>query len=171
MADWNTILNEHGHMVWRTAFRIVGRADDAQDCMQETFVSALQMSRRQRIRNWPRVLRYLATARAIDCLRKRMKRRCLFVDETAMESMAQNRRDPAEQLQADELASRLRAAMGRLAPRQAEVFALHCFEKMSRREIADALGLRTNAVGVLLHEARRKLAGLLAASDHGRLSR
>ena len=30
-------------MVWRTAWRLLGRADDAQDCLQDVFLAALDL--------------------------------------------------------------------------------------------------------------------------------
>ncbi|MEJ2703700.1 MAG: sigma-70 family RNA polymerase sigma factor, partial [Sedimentisphaerales bacterium] len=73
MVDWNTIIEEHGPAVWQTAYRLLGNHADASDCFQETFVSALGFCRRQRVRNFPALLARLATARAIDQLRRRFR--------------------------------------------------------------------------------------------------
>ena len=87
-----------------------------------------------------------------------------------MDSLAHERSGPAEAAEAEELAARLRAALARLPARQAEVFALRFFEQMDNREIAEALALSANAVGVLLHKARRRLRELLDEPDRGRAS-
>ena len=71
MPNWDWIVQEYGPTVWRTAYRLLGRVDDAQDCFQDTFLSALKVSRRERVRNWAGLLCHLATARALDRLRKR----------------------------------------------------------------------------------------------------
>ena len=42
--DWERIIQEHGPMVWRTAYRLLGRVHDAQECVQETFLSALRLA-------------------------------------------------------------------------------------------------------------------------------
>ena len=158
-------------MVWRTVLRLLGRTDDAQDCLQQVFLGALEISRRQRVRNWPGLLRRLATARAIDRLRERMKERRLYESNVDLDALERNRDDPVDNLHADELASHLRAALGQLPARQAEVFALHFFEQMSHRTIGRTLALKTNAVGVLLHEARQRLRGLLISPNERRADR
>ncbi len=168
MIDWDNVIDEHGPMVWRTVCRLLGRTDDAQDCLQQVFLGALEISRRQRVRNWPGLLRRLATARAIDRLREQMKERRLYENNIEMDALERNCDSPVEKLHADELASRLRAALGQLPARQAEVFALHFFEQMSHRTISRILKLKTNAVGVLLHEARQKLRKLLIGPDERR---
>ena len=159
MIDWDRVLAEHGATVWRTASRLLGPTPDAEDCVQETFVSAVQLARRERIRHWGGTLRHLATARALDLLRKRS--RSPRPGELTAEPAAPPNAHPAALAEANELAQRLRAAMARLAPRQAEVFALRFLEDMSYRQIAEALGIRAGAVSVLLHDARQRLRGLL----------
>ena len=40
MTDWSQIVQEHGPLVWRTAYRLLNHEADAADCFQRTFVSA-----------------------------------------------------------------------------------------------------------------------------------
>jgi len=167
MVDWDRILEQHGPMVWRTAYRLLRSAEDAQDCLQETFLSALKIWRREGVKNWPGLLRHLATARALDRLRQRTRqaeRRGPIGDLTALSGNCTN---PAHTVEAAELTGRLRNALAQLPTRQAEVFALRFLEDMSYREIGKTLGLRTNAVGVLLHEARERLRVLLNSTGSG----
>ena len=42
MPDWDEILTRDGPAVWRTAYRIVGNRADADECVQEAFLSALR---------------------------------------------------------------------------------------------------------------------------------
>ncbi len=67
VIDWQMIVKKHGPAVWQTAYRLLGNNTDAADCFQETFVSALEVSRRQRVRNFSALLVRLATTRAIVC--------------------------------------------------------------------------------------------------------
>ena len=64
---------------------------------------------------------------------------------------------PLQELEATELAGRLRKALAELPRAQAEVFALRCVSELSYEAIAEQLGLSRSAVGVLLHRARRTL--------------
>jgi RNA polymerase sigma-70 factor (ECF subfamily) len=157
VIDWQVIINKHGPAVWRVAYRLLGNHADAADCFQETFVSALEFCRRQHVRNFSALLAQFATARAIDQLRRRFRRsnsKTNFADWAGVQSA---NRDPAKQAQQQELAARLRESLTRLSPQEAQAFCLRYLNDMSYRQIAKALGIKTNAAGVLLHRARAKL--------------
>jgi len=66
MPDWDEILTRDGPAVWRTAYRIVGNRADADECVQEAFLHALEISRRKPVQHWCALLQRLAAARAVD---------------------------------------------------------------------------------------------------------
>ena len=68
---------------------------------------------------------------------------------------------PSEHAEANELAERLRRAIGQLPRRQAAVFCLRCLEELSYEEIGRQLGISANAAGVALKKARVRLRQLL----------
>ena len=157
MIDWQAIIEEQGPAVWQTAYRLLGNHEDAADCFQETFVSALAVSRRQRVQNFSALLIRLATARAIDQLRRRFRRSdcgCSPDDASELEDKAPC---PAEQVQRRELADRIRLSLRQLPAQEAEVFCLRYLNDMSYQEIAGALGISISAAGVLLHRAKARL--------------
>lgn len=157
MIDWQLIIKEHGSAVWQTAYRLLGNDADAADCFQETFVSALEFCRRQRVRNFSALLTRLATARAIDQLRRRFRRsrsETVPADWTALESANPC---PAQQVQYKELTDGLRKSLSKLPPQEAQAFCLRYLNDMSYQQIANELGIKANAAGVLLHRARAKL--------------
>jgi len=162
MTDWQRILEKHRSTVWQTAYRLLGNGADAADCLQDTFVSALEVSRRQRIRNWPGLLRRLATTRALDRLRQRVRQSWQRVELGDWAEFADPATGPARSAESRELAARLRLALADLPTQQAEVFCLRFMNDMSYREIAREMGIKTNAVGVLLHRARAALRERLA---------
>jgi RNA polymerase sigma-70 factor (ECF subfamily) len=73
MTDWSQIVQQHGPMVWRTARRLLNNEADASDCFQWAFLSALEVERKEAIRNWPALLKRLAISRALDYLRRRRR--------------------------------------------------------------------------------------------------
>ena len=157
VIDWQLIIEKHGPAVWQTAHRLLGNRADAADCFQETFVSALQFSRRRRVRNFSALLTRLATARAIDQLRRRFRRAnfsSALVDPPAVPSTNPG---PLQVAQQQELTGGLRESLSRLPPREAQAFCLRYLSDLSYRQIADELGVTTNAAGVLLHRAKAKL--------------
>ncbi len=75
MTDWETVVGQHAGIVQRTVYRLVGNHADAWDCIQETFLEAVKIDRREPVRNWPALLRHLATVRALGLLRVRSRQR------------------------------------------------------------------------------------------------
>src|SRR5437588_7290403 len=167
MTDWSQIVQEHGPLVWRTAYRLLNQDADAADCFQRTFVSALEVALVERVRHWPALLRRLATARALDQLRQRRREtdrmrsgfdEALIPDKSAA---------PDQAAAASELAEHLRRALAELEPRQAQVFCLACLEEVGYAEIAQQPGITVNHVGVLLNRARGDLRERLRAHAPG----
>jgi RNA polymerase sigma-70 factor (ECF subfamily) len=163
MTDWSQIVEQHGPAVWRVAVRLLNHEADAADCFQRTFVSALELSRKEAVRNWPALLKRLVTARAIERLRQRRQDtdRLTSLPPEAADSKAI---DPAEAAIAGELADRLREALAEIDPKQAQVLCLACLEGHSYQEIADQLGMPVSSVGVLVNRGRLALRERLQPS-------
>src|SRR5437588_8470688 len=157
MPDWSATVREFGPLVWRTAYRLLGNHADAADCFQRAFVSAVEVAAAGRVRNWPGLLRRLATARALEQLRQRRRAADRFAPLGDAPPPDPAAADPFDLAAAGELADRLRAALAALAPTQAEVFCLVCLDDLSYRDAADHLGITANHAGVLLTRARAAL--------------
>jgi RNA polymerase sigma-70 factor (ECF subfamily) len=170
VVDWKTIIKEHGPAVWQTAYRLLGNDADAADCFQDTFVGALELSRRQRVRNFPALLARLATTRAIDQLRRRFRRGRNGSFECGRPEEPDNNSNPAQYAQQQELAGMLKTALVHLQPQEAQVFCLRYLNDMSYRQIANELGIKTSATGVILHRARIKLRQFFEVSSKERES-
>lgn len=161
MPDWEEIVRRDGPVVWRTAYRLLNNAADADECSQEVFVAALEVSRREEVGNWRALLQRLAAARAVDRLRERCRRRSR--EQTAnWNALAGYEPPPSQGAEEAELSHRLRDALAQIPAQQAEVFCLHALEGWSYQEIAEQLSLSISSVGVLLHRARKRLRELLA---------
>lgn len=161
MPDWQEILRRDGPAVWRTVYRLLNNSADADDCFQEAFLAALEVSRREPVRNWRALLLSLAAARAVDRLRELCRRRSL--EQSAdWNALAGKEPLPSQGAEEAELAQRLRDALAQIPAQQAEIFCLHGLEGWSYQEIAEQLSLSLSNVGVLLHRARKRLRELLA---------
>ena len=161
MTDWETVVRQHVGMVRRTVCRLVGNHADAWDCVQETFLEAVKIDRREAVRNYPALLRRLATVRALDLLRAQSRQRNRHSPSVPAEQVVSREPNPSCCAEARELADRLRAALSQLPVRQAEVFCLSCFEQMTSEEIAAQVGISPAAARMLLVRARRRLERLL----------
>jgi DNA-directed RNA polymerase specialized sigma24 family protein len=60
MHDWQSIVEQHGALVWQTAYRLLADESDTADWFQETFPAALELSRRQPVRDMAAPLTRLA---------------------------------------------------------------------------------------------------------------
>jgi RNA polymerase sigma-70 factor, ECF subfamily len=161
MTDWDAVVGRNVEIVQRTVYRLVGNHADAWDCIQETFLEAVKIDRREPVRNWPALLRHLATARSLDLLRVRCRQRNRLSPDVTPDRAISREPSPSGSAEASELADRLRVALGQLPRRQAEVFCLTCFEQMTTEQVAERLGIRPSAARMLLCRARGRLHRLL----------
>lgn len=162
MYDWPTIVRDCGPLVWQTAYRLLGNHADAADCFQETFLAALEVSRRQHVRSISGLLVRLATMRAVDGLRRKDRRERYLTGRRGRQD-ADDTADPSGDAQTREVVGRLREAIAQLPPQEANVFCLRYLNDMSYRQIARELNMKINAVGVALHRARARLREALGA--------
>jgi RNA polymerase sigma factor (sigma-70 family) len=172
MVDWNGIVATHGPLVWRTAYRLLGRYDDALDCCQETFLAAYRAAGSASVDDWPAFLASLATRRAIDQLRRRVRIRGRFSSlDDAPEPTAPGS-SPAEQAAGAERLEQVRLLLGQLSAKQAQVFWLSAVENLPHAAIACQMGISDGEVRVLLHRARVRLrAALESAAPESRSDR
>jgi RNA polymerase sigma-70 factor (ECF subfamily) len=158
------IIEQHGPAVWKTAYRLLGNRADAGDCFQETFVSAIKFCRNRKVRNFSGLLTRFATARAMDQLRRRFRRENVGSSVASPSAVSRPNPGPAQTIQRQELTDRLRDSLSKLPPREAQAFCMRHLNDMSYKQIADELGVTTNAAGVLIHRAKAKLRELFELS-------
>ncbi|HEY4310869.1 MAG TPA: RNA polymerase sigma factor [Pirellulales bacterium] len=161
MIDWEDTIRCEGPALWRSIYRLVQNRTDADECLQETFVAAVKLSQRQAVQNWPTLLKHLAVARAVDCLRKRM-RRARIEDVHDIDVVPAVGRSPADRAENAELARVLRWALAQVPVRSAEALCLYELEDWTYEAIGEHLSISSGAVGMLLARARRRLQKLLA---------
>ncbi len=157
--DWELIVRTYGPLAFDTAWRLLGHAADTEDVVQEAILDAFRLHARQPVENWGGLVRQLATRRAIDRLRQR--RVFVSVPLETFEITAPESEQPESVAAERELADRLRWAIAELSDREASVFSLRYFGEMANSEIARTLGISTDAVGVALYKARKRLQELL----------
>lgn len=162
--DWKTILERDGPTAWRAAYRLLGNAADADDCLQDAALAAVQLARREPVGNWRALLTRLASARALDRLRQRYRRR-LEDGANHLDGTATNSSEPIEHAQLDELRSHLRVALAHLSHDQATAFSLCALEGWTHTEAGSQLQTPASTIGVLVHRARQRLRELLQFAD------
>ena len=163
-------FEQHGRQVFRTAYRITGNVEDAEDVLQTVFLNTLRRGRDEtpggRLGRTPgSYLARSAVNGALDVLRRR--RPGLDSDTDAVGELPDTAAPGAAQsVWQGELRVRLRAALSTLSPNWAEIVALRYFEDLSNVEIAELLGTSASTVAVTLHRARARLRAVLAGTPH-----
>ncbi|HUE14816.1 MAG TPA: sigma-70 family RNA polymerase sigma factor, partial [Planctomycetaceae bacterium] len=156
------IVKAHSALVWTTAFRLLGHREDASDCVQDAFLEALAVARREPVRSWKALLVRIATCSALDRLRRRARDAQRETKSLNCANLASPGSRPDQAAERSELADRLGRALAELPEQQAEVFCLRVFNKLRYREIARQTGIHPSTVSVLLYRARLRPQALLA---------
>jgi len=151
VIDWQVVVKKHGPLIWQTAYRLLGNHADTADCFQETFVSALEVSRRQRVRNFSALLVQLATARAVDRLLKRMRQSHASGDLANLTTVPSDNIGPFQQVQAQKLVTRLRLMLSQLSPQEARSRRTERSEE--KYDAGKVENLKTNLIKALKHAA------------------
>lgn len=160
------LYREHCERVFAAAYRITGDAMDAEDVLQTVFLRLLRRHREPDLSDTASAyLHRAAVNAALDTLRRRRRRagEIRWDAEGGDDVLADGHNPgPERERRASELGDALRAALTRLSPAAAEVFALRYLEGCPNQEIAAMLGMTQTAVAVSLHRTRRRLQRELA---------
>ena len=152
------LFRTHHATVVGAAYRITGNTNDAEDVLQTVFMRLLRrQDAAELIENAGGYLRRAAVNAALDLVRDRQAGKHVSLDAHPTQLAAAAAAAPDRQQEAREMRDLIRCAIAQLAPRAAEIFALHYFEGYSNPEIAQMLGLSTAGVAVTLHRTRARL--------------
>jgi RNA polymerase sigma factor (sigma-70 family) len=168
-VDWPRLLAENDRWLRTVVAVRLGEPQAIDEVMQEVALAAVRqhapLSDVEKAAPW---LYRLAIRQTLLYRRKQGRRRKLIdrVAQRNQPSEADNRDpDPLTWLLAEERRGQVRAAMARLARRDAEIMTLKYVENWSYRELAEHLGVSESAVETRLHRARQRLRAELAAVD------
>ncbi len=162
------VFRQYGGLVFRTAFRVSGSAADAEDVLQTVFLRLASPGKAAGLGAEPRgYLQRAAVNGALDLVRTRRSAAGTVPIEGRADAFLAKEPLPDEASEARELRGRLRRALGRLAPRPAEVFVLRALEGLPNREVARLLGSSPATVAVQYFRARTQLRKELLAEGGG----
>ncbi|HIC87884.1 MAG TPA: sigma-70 family RNA polymerase sigma factor [Anaerolineae bacterium] len=151
--------------IYNVALRLMGNGEDAEEVLQETFISACDkidsFERRSSLGTW---LYRIATNAALMRLRKKQLPTVPLDQPVETVSGDELPRhivdwsfDPAGVALNDELRQELEAAVASLPETLRVVFILRDVQGLSTAEVAETLGISQSAAKVRLHRARLRL--------------
>lgn len=171
-SAFQSLVERHSKYVFHVAYRLTGSSQDAEDVVQETFLKAYrQLSRfeaRADFRTW---LHRIAVNCSIDYIRARRSREVAH-DLQDLEGAVRVDLADAAQPSPDRMAlsaqidERVRAALGGLTAMERAAFMLRHVEGRPIREVAAALGLKTEAAKNSIFRAVRKMRAALEPFVH-----
>ena len=131
MQELLTAFQANAESLWASVFRLVANAEDARDCVQQTYLDASKLNA-DSVKDWRAVLFRIATRRAMDFLRKRYRRKETFSED--LESVCDHQLD--SDLQLTELREAVRVQLSQLPVNQAQAFWLRHVEQFTNSEVA-----------------------------------
>jgi len=167
-AAFESLVARHERRIYSLALRIVGRRHDAEEVVQQAFLSVIEhlgeFREESRFLTW---LTKIATNHALLLLRKRSRQRTVPLggdrgddrtrDLPHPQFIAQWRETPEQIAARRETRQLLDEALGQLDEKYRLVFLLRDVEGLSTAETAEALGLSASNVKVRLLRARLML--------------
>ena len=154
-VSFKELINDYSDVVLRTASRILGDTQQAQDVHQEVFLEIWRRWHKYNGQiNWNAYL-YRTTVRTAIRFAKKSRTGQSFDQQSEILTSTDG---PDASLRIAELQQKLAGSLAKLPKRQAEVFVLSRMEGLRTKKIADLLGCSQRTVRVHLHRAVKRLA-------------
>ncbi len=153
-AAYTWLYNRHAKEVYNTIYRLVNHTAEAEDLLQESFVSAFQaiggFEHTGGFRAW---IKRIAINKSITSIRKRKVRWTeLETDRTNMEE-----EEPVDEAAFEFKVEEVRRAIGLLPENYRTIVQLYLFEHIPQAEIGQMLGMAHNTVRIQYHRAKQKI--------------
>jgi RNA polymerase sigma-70 factor (ECF subfamily) len=160
---FRVLVERHSRSIYRLAYRMTGRPEDAEDVVQETFVRAYrQLGRFEARSHFATWLYRIGFNCAIDFMRARPHRES---PETAerLDRVPNPERQPSmdDLVYAGQIGARVQQALNGLSAQERAAFLMRHYQGCSIEEICDALDLKTNAAKHSIFRAVRKMRAAL----------
>lgn len=162
------LVRRYQDRLYNAVFRIIDSAEDAQDVVQEAFLSAYQAL--QGFKGQSGFFTWLYRIAMNEAISLKRKQRVTLPIRPRQEEDAQPADQsacsrPGEAAERAEEEQKLQLALNRLSPEHRSVLVLKDIEDLKYEEIADALRVPIGTVRSRLHRARVELREILEAIE------
>ena len=162
---FDTLMRQYLSRAYTVAFRVVRHREDAEDVVQEGFISALEHIDSFEVgRPFGPWLYRILVNRGLSLVASRSRRATQEIPDT----VAGKSPSPLGQTLGREVREHFDATVARLPERQRVAIQLHDVDGFSAEEIGEALGIASGTVRWYVHQARRTLRSALGALHEGR---
>lgn len=170
MDAFELLLTRHQKMVFKAAYRMMGQREEAEDVVQEVFVTIYskmdQFDPQKKFSSW---LYRITLNTCISKLRSKKNTVLSPFDETAFAPVygGKNNDNPLTVLEQKELRHNIWNALVQLPENYRIMLILRYQMDLNNQEIADTLGIKKDNVEVRMHRARKALRNQLIKSGIG----
>jgi RNA polymerase sigma-70 factor (ECF subfamily) len=158
--EFEAIFEEHYVLVYRTAYGVTGRVEDAEDVVQTIFLRLLQRDAPREFLKSPTAYLYRAAVNQSLTIIQARRRRALTEEREDLALTVPARASS----RAEELHRKLYEAIAQLRPKAAAILILRYLHNYSDAEIAKMMGTSRGVIAVTLYRSRARLKTLMAAS-------
>ena len=145
------LFREHSRFIYRTAYRVTGNSEDAEDVLQNLFVRLMRQDAPDEFEKNPKAYLYRAAVNlSLNVVRSRSRRRAVELVDVGTLSLQKSRGE-------SEMDERVREALGELSEKAAEILILRHVHGYSDVEIASLLGTSRGTIAVSLFRSRSRL--------------
>ena len=155
--EFEDLFEEYYGLVYRTAYGVTGRVEDAEDVVQTIFLRLLKSEKPRELLKNPRGYFYRAAVNLSLTILKTRRRRALTEESEELAVSLPARASS----RAEELHHKLYAAIAQLRPKAASILILRYLHDYSDAEIAKLLGTSRGVIAVTLYRSRARLKKLL----------
>lgn len=152
---YKVLYDKYAKSIYNTLFRIVQHSAEAEDLLQETFISAFQgLDRLQDVKGFGPWIKRIAINKALDGLRKR---RILVMkwDEDTMQDLEEDSIDDEDTFEFK--VAEVKDAIAALPDGYRTIVQLYLFDELAQEEIAELLGISHVTVRTQYHRARNRI--------------
>lgn len=156
------LVCRHGPAMLQLAIRLLGNRADAEDAVQDAFVSAWRkLPEFRREASFPTWLYRIVTNRCLNRLRAR--RPAADLDSVPERAAPEHETSPARAVESRAAVAALAEAMAGLSPEQRVCWVLREMQGLSYESIAETVGISLQAVRGRVFRARRYLTEAMSA--------
>ena len=160
LGAYKGVYDGYGQPLLRMAMRLLGRPQEAEDAVQETFLKLFRgINGFRRGGRFSTYLFQILQNTCVDMLRRRKPTAAEITEIDVLGARSSN-----------ELAHSLAQAVDGLPGQMKSCFVLFAVEQYSQEEIADILGVSVGTVKTSVHRARKKLRDWLGTVPAGEIS-
>jgi RNA polymerase sigma-70 factor, ECF subfamily len=157
-GELEDLFREHHQLVYRTAYSVTGKRQDAEDVLQTIFLRLLRRGLPPAFDKNPQGYLYRAAVNlSLNVVRTRNRHQSIDGAERLLVAVPAAGSATTDTF----LQRRLVAALAQLNPRAVEILILHYEHDKSDAEIARLLGTSRGTIAVALYRARKRLKKLM----------